>query len=534
MASKDQIESLTEEVVCPICLGFFTDPVSPECGHNFCRSCITQRWDREGRNSCPECREEFTDRTLRVSRALARLAEKARTLSLNRKVKESKPHCEEHQEELKLFCETDKKLICVICAAGREHKSHSFMPVKEAVENYKDQVKVSIQSLTKKKSEIQQMEQQQKQKISGVLEQSHNLQSKVTSQFAEQHQILIEKEQRVLADIQEEEKKILDTLEKNLQEIEENLNSIQEELLKLQQQMDQKDSVVFLKEEAGRKRRVRDEAKPLLVVDEALPMETFHCPVSLNTAFRETSDDFNQGVTLQFGEVKVHRHKMEEAGRKMRVRDEAKPLSVVDDALPIEKFHCPVSLDTAFKETSDDFKHVSVTLDVETAGPGLEVSEDRKRVRGTGTWRSLPDTGKRFTSSVCVLGSEGFTSGRHYWEVEVAWSRGWSLGVAAESVERKRGVTQTPETGVWSIWRGWGDGFHARTSPPSPLPARPIPGRVGVYLSYESGTVSFYDTDTKSHLHTFTGNKFTEKLYPFFWTWDVNWLRICSGSAPGV
>ncbi|XP_078271976.1 zinc-binding protein A33-like isoform X1 [Rhinoraja longicauda] len=471
MASKDQIESLTEEVVCPICLGFFTDPVSPECGHNFCRSCITQRWDREGRNSCPECREEFTDRTLRVSRALARLAEKARTLSLNRKVKESKPHCEEHQEELKLFCETDKKLICVICAAGREHKSHSFMPVKEAVENYKDQVKVSIQSLTKKKSEIQQMEQQQKQKISGVLEQSHNLQSKVTSQFAEQHQILIEKEQRVLADIQEEEKKILDTLEKNLQEIEENLNSIQEELLKLQQQMDQKDSVVFLKEEAGRKRRVRDEAKPLLVVDEALPMETFHCPVSLNTAFRETSDDFNQ---------------------------------------------------------------VSITLDVETAGPGLNVSEDRKRVRWTRTRRSLPDTGKRFTSSVCVLGSEGFTSGRHYWEVEVAWSRGWSLGVAAESVERKRGVTQTPETGVWSIWRGWGDGFHARTSPPSPLPARPIPGRVGVYLSYESGTVSFYDTDTKSHLHTFTGNKFTEKLYPFFWTWDVNWLRICSGSAPGV
>ncbi|XP_078271979.1 zinc-binding protein A33-like [Rhinoraja longicauda] len=255
MASKDQIESLTEEVVCPICLDFFTDPVSPECGHNFCRSCITQRWDREGRNSCPECREEFTDRTLRVSRALARLAEKARTLSLNRKVKESKPHCEEHQEELKLFCETDKKLICVICAAGREHKSHSFMPVKEAVENYKDQVKVSIQSLTKKKSEIQQMEQQQKQKISGVLEQSYNLQSKVSSQFAEQHQILIEKEQRVLADIREEEKKILDTLEKNLQEIEENLNSIQEELLKLQQQMDQKDSVVFLKEEAGRKRR---------------------------------------------------------------------------------------------------------------------------------------------------------------------------------------------------------------------------------------------------------------------------------------
>ncbi|XP_055522205.1 zinc-binding protein A33-like isoform X2 [Leucoraja erinacea] len=472
MASKDPVESLTEDAVCPICMDFFTDPVALECGHNFCRSCITQSWDREERISCPECREEFTDRTNSVSRTFARLSEKARTLSVNRTEKESKLQCEEHQEELKLFCETDKKLICVICAAGREHRDHRFMPVKEAVETYKDQVKSSIQSLTKKKSGIQRTEQQQKQKISGVVEQSHNLQSKITSQFVKLHQVLTEEEHRALADIWEEEKKILNIMENNLRKIGKQLKSIQVDLLKLQQQMDQKDSVVFLKEEAGRKRRVRDVAKPL---------------------------------------------------------------SVVDEALSIEKFNCPVSFNTAFKETSDYFKQVSVTLDVETAHPWLEVSEDRKRVRWTRTQRSLPDTGKRFTYWECVLGSEGFTSGRHYWEVEVAESRFWSLGVAAESVERKRGVTLTPETGVWSI--GWwlGDRFDAFTSPPSRLPARPIPRTLGVYLNYESGTVSFYDADTKSHLYTFTGNKFTEKLYPFFWTWDRNnWLRICSGSAPGV
>ncbi|XP_078272463.1 zinc-binding protein A33-like [Rhinoraja longicauda] len=469
MASKDQVESWSEEVVCPICLDFFTDPVILDCGHNFCRSCITQSWDMEGRNSCPECREVFTDRTLRVNRALARLAEKARTLSLNLKEKESKLHCEEHREELKLFCETDKKLICVICAGGRKHRDHRFMLVDEAVEIYKGQVKSSIQSLTKYKSGIQQMEQQQKEKISGVLEQSHNLQSKITSQFAEQHQILTEKEQRVLADIREEEKKILNVMEKNLREIEENLNSIQEELCKLQQQMDQKDSVVFLKEEAGHKRRISDEDRTLTVTDGALSIEKFHQHFLMNTLWRETSA----------------------------------------------------------------IKRVSVTLDVETAGPGLEVSEDRKRVRLTKTRKSLPDIGKRFTVSGCVLGSEGFTSGRHYWEVKVAGSRCWSLGVAAESVERKGPVTLTPETGVWSI-RRVGDGFDALTSPPSRLPARPVPGRVGVNLSYESGTVSFYDAATKSHLHTFTGNKFTEKLYPFFVPWDSKWLRICSGSAPGV
>ncbi|XP_078251670.1 zinc-binding protein A33-like [Rhinoraja longicauda] len=469
MAAKDQVESWTEEAVCPICLDFFTDPVALECGHYFCRSCITQSWDREARNSCPECREQFVDRTLRVSRALARLAEKARTLSLNPPRKESKLRCEEHDEELKLFCETDQKLICLICRDAQEHKSHNFMPLREAVEMRKDQVKSSVQSLTKKKSELEEMERLQKGKISGVREESHSLQYHVTSQFAELHQIITEKEKYFLKDVREDEERILNLMEKNLREIQENLNSIQEELLRLQERMEQKDSVKFL---------------------------------------------------------------MEEAVRKRRISDEVKSLSVTDGAITAEKFNHLFLLKAVLIETFDSIKQVSVTLDVETAHAQLEVSEDRKRVRWTGTRRSLPDTGKRFTGLGCVLGSEGFTSGRHYWEVEVAGSRGWSLGVAAESVERLGEITPTPETGVWSILR-LDDAFAAVTSPLFPLPVQPIPGRVGVYLSYESGTVSFYDADTKSHLHTFTGNKFTEKLYPFFEIWDENqWLRICSGSAP--
>ncbi|XP_032872756.1 nuclear factor 7, brain-like [Amblyraja radiata] len=173
MASKHQIQSITEDAICPICLDFFTNPVTLECGHNFCRSCITQSWDKEERNSCPECREEFTDRTLIVNWALASLSEKARELSLNTERKELQ--CEEHQEELKLFCETDKKLICLICRDAREHNSHSFLPIKEAVESYKEQIKTSLETVTKNKSAVEQMEQQQKQKISGVREQSQNV-----------------------------------------------------------------------------------------------------------------------------------------------------------------------------------------------------------------------------------------------------------------------------------------------------------------------------------------------------------------------
>ncbi|XP_072921544.1 nuclear factor 7, brain-like isoform X1 [Hemitrygon akajei] len=427
MASKGQVESWTEEVICPICLDFFTDPVSLECGHYFCRSCITRCWEREERNSCPECREEFADRTLKVNRVLANLSEKARKLNLNPKEEESKLHCEKHEEELKLFCETDRKLICVICRDALEHKSHNFMPVNEALKIYQDRVKSSLDSLVKRKSDFQEMEQQQKEKISGVREQSQSVQSHITSQFDELRRIITEKEQRALRDLREEEERILNPMEKNLQEIQENLNAIYKEISKLQEQMDQQDNIIFL---------------------------------------------------------------MEEARRKRRISDDTQILSVTDGTLLVEKFDHPYLLNIASEEVTCGIKHVSVTLDVETAHPELEVSEDRKSVKSTGTRRDFPDTGKRFTDWPCVLGSEGFTSGRHYWEVEVTRNRWWSLGVAAESVEREGEFTLSPETGFWIIER-FNNEMWVRTAPVSRLPARPIPGRVGVYLSYCPGQFHF-------------------------------------------
>ncbi|XP_043534169.1 nuclear factor 7, brain-like [Chiloscyllium plagiosum] len=259
MDSRQQGESWTEEIICPICLDFFTDPVILDCGHNFCRSCITQSWEKQEINSCPECRQGFPERNLRGNRALANLTEKARKLSLNPQEKESKHLCEEHQEELKLFCETDKKLVCVICRDSREHKSHNFIPIKEAVGIYKDQVKSSMDSLTGKKSAALEMEQQQKQKISQIQEESRNLQTHITSEFSQMHQMLTEKEQSLLRDLREQEENILKPMEQHLQEIQKNLKSIQQKLSKLEKQWEQTGGVIFLKEEVSRKRRVSDE-----------------------------------------------------------------------------------------------------------------------------------------------------------------------------------------------------------------------------------------------------------------------------------
>ncbi|XP_072894361.1 zinc-binding protein A33-like [Hemitrygon akajei] len=223
-----------------------------------------------------------------------------------------------------------------------------------------------------------------------VKDRSHSLQSLITCQFAELRQIITEKEQSLLRNLREEEKRILNPMEKNLREIQENIRFIQEEISKLKEQMDQKDSVMFLKEEAGRNRRINDDIQELSVTDETLTVEKFDHLYLLKTLLRETLDAINR---------------------------------------------------------------VSVTMDVETAHPCLGVSEDRKSARWTRTRRNLPDTGKRFTDRTCVLGSEGFTSGRHYWEVEVTGNRLWWLGVAAESVERKGWFSLSPETGFWVIGR---------------------------------------------------------------------------------
>ncbi|XP_072331670.1 zinc-binding protein A33-like isoform X1 [Scyliorhinus torazame] len=449
MVSRQQLQSLSEEAICPICLDFFIEPVTLDCGHNFCRSCITQCWGKKEINSCPECRGEFPERNLRINRALANLAEKARELKLNPKEKGSKLYCEKHQEELKLFCETDRRLICFSCRDSREHKSHNFLPITEAFEIYKQQLECSLKSLTKKQSVMIQKELKQKVNMSEVKEQSSSLQTHITSEFSKMHQILTEKEQRLLRDLREEEERILETMEKTLREIQENLNSIEEKMSKVQEAMEQKDELIFLKEEACRKRRISDDASMLSVSAVALSIGKFKGPLQY-TAWREMINSINPA---------------------------------------------PASL----------------TLDPSTANPRLILSEDRTSVRLGEARQQLSNNPHQFDTWVSVMGSEGFTSGRHYWEVEVGNKTEWVVGVAKESVKRKGDLDPKPETGYWVLWREHGKDCFTFTTLPSSLKIQ----KVGVYLDFEGGQVSFYNADNMSHLHTFT-HTFTERIFPYF------------------
>uniref|UniRef100_A0A8C0GD32 Butyrophilin n=1 Tax=Chelonoidis abingdonii TaxID=106734 RepID=A0A8C0GD32_CHEAB len=157
---------------------------------------------------------------------------------------------------------------------------------------------------------------------------------------------------------------------------------------------------------------------------------------------------------------------------------------------------------------------LDVTLDPNTANPYLILSGDRKCVTHRDEHQDLPDNPERFDTMAVVLGAEGFTGGRHYWEVEVGEKNIWTLGVCREDVSRKGHILFVPENGYWTIWQH-ADQLMANTSPTTFLPVSVRPRRLGIFLDYEAGEISFYNVTDRSHLFTFT-NTFSGVLRPYF------------------
>ncbi|XP_071018006.1 E3 ubiquitin-protein ligase TRIM21-like isoform X1 [Oncorhynchus clarkii lewisi] len=157
---------------------------------------------------------------------------------------------------------------------------------------------------------------------------------------------------------------------------------------------------------------------------------------------------------------------------------------------------------------------VNVTLDPDTAHPKLIVSEDRKQVSYGDIRQNIPDNPKRFECYLSVLGKEGFSSGRFYFEVQVRGKIEWEVGVARESIIRKGPTAVSPEGGLWALYMNRNK-YIAKDTPHMHLFLSQKPQKVGVFVDYEEGQISFYDVENRSHIYSFTGCTFTEKLYPF-------------------
>jgi tripartite motif-containing protein 39 len=158
---------------------------------------------------------------------------------------------------------------------------------------------------------------------------------------------------------------------------------------------------------------------------------------------------------------------------------------------------------------------VDVTLDPDTAHPNLIVSENNKQVSHGDKGQILPDLPKRFDIYLSVLGKECFSSGRFYFEVQVRGKIEWQVGVARESIIRKGPTVKSPEGGLWALYMKGENKYEIKDTPPIPLFLSQKPQKVGVFVDYKEGQISFYDVENMSHIYSFTGCTFTEKLYPY-------------------
>uniref|UniRef100_A0A8D0HAY5 Zinc finger protein RFP-like n=1 Tax=Sphenodon punctatus TaxID=8508 RepID=A0A8D0HAY5_SPHPU len=415
---------------------------------------------------------------MQINRKLRDVAEIARKMSFQEaRFQETKEPggerlCLEHQEALKLFCEVDETPICLICRESRAHKAHSVLPIAESAKDYKDQILSQLEILKEKRKEILALKSSGGKESQELLTQTDAKRQKTVAGFKQLHQFLEEQERPQLARLEELDKEIV---------------------------------------------KRRDEHVAKLSEDIA----------SLSALISEMEETCRQPASELLQDVRrtLNRCKREKLQNPVLFSPELKRR--VWDSSQIDPF-----LETVMKLFKDalsagpQFHTAKMTLDPDTAYPCLVLSEDRKSVRWEDKQQDLPDNPERFDPWRCVLGREGFTCGRHCWEVEVVDGQRWSVGVARESVGRKGEINISPEGGIWAVGQV-GSQYKALTSPETPLSLSRPPRRIRVCLDRAGGQVTFLDANTEAPIFTFPQASFSgERIHPWFWVGVKSQLRL--------
>ncbi|KAK9405738.1 zinc finger protein RFP-like [Crotalus adamanteus] len=210
MAAEAPLQYLLEEATCSICLDYFQDPVLiPECGHNFCRGCLTGSWGTsESEASCPQCRQTFGPRNVLPNRQLARLVEMARRCE-DPWGEDGGRVCPKHREPLKLFCKHHETLICVVCDRCKKHRDHSVIPAEEAFQEYQLKVGDCLQAQKEEKEKIAAYKTETEQTVQEMLDLIKKEKKNAVAEFRELQRWLKRQEKLLLARMEETEKEIL-------------------------------------------------------------------------------------------------------------------------------------------------------------------------------------------------------------------------------------------------------------------------------------------------------------------------------------
>ncbi|KAM9827558.1 E3 ubiquitin-protein ligase TRIM21-like [Neosynchiropus ocellatus] len=515
-----------EQFRCAICQDIFSDPVSIPCGHNYCFECIKRFWDTKNTKCwCPLCKEAFPTRPdLRINVGLKDITEQFKRSQREAPAPKRRPqrqhssevccdmckdskhaaikscpecklsYCEEHlvphQKDLgtsthwlmepasfasshlcrhhikilELFCKTDRTPLCVKCSEHK-HRHHEIIPLEKEMKKIKGQTK-------KIEAEFQRLIQRRVEKIEEIKEAVE-----LSKIFKEQEvQTGVEAITRVVSDIEQNQNMLIEEIQRKQEAAE---TRAQGWLVELDQE------ITELERRRSGLQQLEQTKSPVHLL-QSFPSLSTPPPIKDWTQAHFQSDNHIGAVRRAFSKL-------------------------VDVCQEIEKKLSAEEINKTQNYAED------VTLDPATAAGWLVLSSDGKKVSlNTHSRRmSIPDDPRRFDSCVSVLCRQSFTSGKHYWVVQVGDKTDWDLGVARESINRKGAITVRPDCGYWAICRRKGGSLSACAGPSVLLQLQETPQKVGVFLDIEEGIVSFYNTEAKTHIYTYTGCGFSEPIYPY-------------------
>nr|XP_020768327.1 tripartite motif-containing protein 64-like [Odocoileus virginianus texanus] len=444
---SDELEAFQQELTCSICMNCFLDPVTIDCGHSFCRPCLSLCWEEDWiLKSCPECRGISERPHFKTNIALKRLASLARQARADHDHRSEEQICETHQEARGLFCEADQTLLCGPCSERPEHAAHSHSPIHRAAEESREKLLKRMGSLWKTREEM---------KI--IL----NQEAKKTRSFKDyvslRKEMIRAEYQRMLLLLREEEQLHLEALEREAKEICEQL----------------KESVLTMTQY---RERLKDMYRELTAMCCKPDRELLQV--------RKEVDSWTDLAEIQ---------------KPQPVNPELTCWPVTGILDMLNNFR----VDNILSQTMT-IHHMSLSEDDDDASV---MSRDEHH----GVSRQ-----PQIVESVVSWGARAFTSGRHYWELDVTHSSSWILGTCKDILITDTNISIYSEEACVLFAKKVNNHYSLFTNTPPYIQyvKRPL-GRIGVFLDYDNGTVSFYDVCRTSLIYSFLPSPFSFPLKPF-------------------
>ncbi|NXH21149.1 TRI35 protein, partial [Bucco capensis] len=362
--------------------------------------------------------------------------------------------CPLHHEEAKLFCLEDKELVCFACQGSKQHEGHKLRPVQETAEDFRAKLKNMETSLRDKAKDFGTVHRAYESIFKHNQEEVTRLREQIQKEFEKLHSFLRSEEETLLAQLQEEMQQKNDFLEAKMKKLSEDCRNLLSEARQLHRDL-KEDDFTFLMTHKNRKRRIACTAEEPEEVPTGMLFD----------------------VSKYLGSLQYN----------------------------------------VWKKMLDIITVVPFTFNPNSAAGWLEVSEDLTSVTNRG-YKLLVENPERFSSAPCVLGSQGYSSGFHTWEVNLGGITNWRVGVARPQSGTQRTFHHDARSGFWYIYHLPGNEVEMDRASNAARLETSLGNlkKLRVELDCDEGELSFYDAEHKRHIYTFH-EKFSSAVYPYFY-----------------